>query len=196
MSKGEQTRSAILSEAIKLASIQGLDGISIGGLAARMKLSKSGLFGHFGSKEALQQAILEAVAERFVGQVIRPALQQPRGEQRLRAFFDNWLAWVDNDILPGGCPLMGAALELDDRPGPLRDYLASQQSQFIRTLERMAQTAVSQGAFRQDVDIHQFAFDLYGIGIGYSIWLRLLRDADAKHRAAVAFEALLARVRI
>ena len=195
MNKGEQTRAAIVAEAIRLAGVQGLEGISIGALAARMKLSKSGLFGHFGSKAALQQAVLEAVTERFVDEVIRPALREPSGELRLRIFFNRWLAWVENDAIPGGCPLMAAAIELEERPGVLRDYLAEQQYQFIDALTRMAASAVASGSFHSDSDTRQFAFELYGIGLSYNVWTRLLRDPTAKDRALRAFGNLLERFR-
>ena len=123
MGKGEITRHAILERATALASRSGLEGISIGHLAEDLGLSKSGLFAHFGSKEALQVEILRFAAERFVENVVRPALAQPRGEPRVRAIFERWIAWDRSHSVPGGCLFVAAASELDDRPGPARDEL-------------------------------------------------------------------------
>ena len=120
MRKGEQTRTLILNEAVALASQVGLEGLSIGSLAARLHLSKSGLFAHFGSKEDLQLQTLRQAQLRFEETVFRPALKAPRGLPRLRALFVNWLGWIKhNDELPGGCLILAASVEYDDRPGPI-----------------------------------------------------------------------------
>ena len=119
--RGTRTREAILARAVAVASEQGLEGLSIGALADDLGMSKSGLFAHFRSKEGLQIAILEMAGARMVDEVVRPALAAPRGEPRVRALFDRWLAWEQSPSLPGGCPFMAASFELDDRPGPVRD---------------------------------------------------------------------------
>src|SRR5216110_1068336 len=116
MSKGERTKTAILEHATGLASQVGLTGLTIGVLADDLDLSKSGLFAHFQSKEALQLQVLEFAAERFVATVVRPALSTPRGEPRVRAMFENWLKWPKESALPGGCFFVAAAVELDDQP--------------------------------------------------------------------------------
>src|SRR5262245_18016589 len=122
MRKGESTRNLILNEAVAFASRVGLEGLSIGSLAGRLDMSKSGLFAHFGSKEELQLLTLKQAQTLFRERVFSPALEEPRGLPRLRALFSNWLAWVEqNDELPGGCLMLAASAEYDDRPGPVRD---------------------------------------------------------------------------
>src|SRR5712691_7251134 len=120
MRKGANTRHAILTHATGLASQVGLTGLTIGALADHLRLSKSGLFAHFRSKEALQIQVLEHAAASFVEAVVRPALPLPRGEPRMRALFERWLEWDQSGALPGGCVFVAAATELDDRPGPVR----------------------------------------------------------------------------
>src|SRR5688572_22653645 len=127
MSKGAETRAAILQQAAAIAAVDGLEGLSIGRLAGAAGLSKSGLFAHFGSKEALQRAVLEAVVEDFRASVILPALREPTGVGRLDELFTGWIDWAAAERKSGGCPLLGAAIELDDKPGELRDYLVEQQ---------------------------------------------------------------------
>jgi AcrR family transcriptional regulator len=191
MYKGEMTRAAILERAAAMASVHGFEGISIGRLAADAGMSKSGLFGHFGSKEALQHAILEFVIEDFKARVIAPALREPTGEARLRALQTNWLTWTGQEPLVGGCPLMAAAVELDDQPGPLRDYLVAQQEAWLDCIRRMAQKAVAEGVFRDGLDTRQFAFEFHGIGLGFSFARRLLRDPQAQKRAVKALDRLI-----
>lgn len=118
MRKGELTHQTILETAVRLASRVGLHGLSIGGLAEELSLSKSGLFAHFKSKTELQVQVLEAATAAFTERVIRPALGQPRGEPRVRALFDGWLTWDRDKYLEGGCIFVAAAAELDDVPGP------------------------------------------------------------------------------
>jgi AcrR family transcriptional regulator len=191
MQKGEQTRVAILEEAVSMAGVLGLEGISIGRLASQAGMSKSGLFGHFGSKEALQQAILEFVVEGFKTKVVAPALRETKGEARLRQLFNRWLDWADQDLLTGGCPLMTASVELDDRPGGLRDYLVLQQEGWLDAVRRMAQKAVADGVFRDRLDTKQFAFEFHSIGLGFNFARRLLRDARARTRAQSALDRLI-----
>ncbi len=191
MRKGEHTRATIIDEALATTSRLGLGGLSIGALARRMRLSKSGLFAHFGSKEALQGAVLEAAIERFTGHVLTPALARPRGLPRIRAVFENWLSWHRAAGLPGGCPLSAAAFELDDQPGPLRDFLAEQQARWLDSLARLSASAATAGHFRADLEPEQFAHDLTNIMLGYCLGSRLLRDPEAERRARDAFERLI-----
>jgi len=191
MGKGENTRAAILSEALEVASVKGLEGISIGDLASRIGMSKSGLFAHFGSKDSLQQAVVETVVSRFAENVVLPVLGIPSGEQRLRALFVNWLHWTDEINQRGGCPLIHAAIEFDDQPGLLRDYVVDQQERWLDSIHRMAQKAVEQGEFREDLDTRQFAFEFNSIGLGHNNASRLLRDPDARRFAFASFERLL-----
>jgi AcrR family transcriptional regulator len=192
MRKGEATRQHILDHAVSLASKVGLDGISIGGLADALQLSKSGLFAHFQSKEGLHLQILEYAAGRFVDVVIRPALSAPRGEPRLRALIENWMNWPQRSRLPGGCVFVALAAELDDKHGPVRDRLAELQRDWMDTIQNVVRTAVGEGHFRREVDPEQFAFELYGIMLAYHHAARLLMDPKAETRARRAFEALIA----
>jgi AcrR family transcriptional regulator len=191
MLKGEQTRTSILERAVAMASVRGFDGISIGRLANAAGMSKSGLFGHFGSKEALQHAVLEFVVEAFQLKVMGPALREATGEARLRALFDAWLDWMGREPLPGGCPLVAASVELDDQPVPLRDYLVEQQEAWLDCIRRMAQKAVAEGAFRDRLDTRQFAFEFHGIGLGFNFARRLLNDPQARARAHKAIDRLV-----
>jgi AcrR family transcriptional regulator len=195
VSKGEQTRHAILERAAGLASQIGLEGLSIGRLAGALDLSKSGLFAHFRSKETLQVETLRFAADLFVERVIRPALQAPRGEPRVRALFERWLAWAKASPLPGGCLFVASASELDDREGPARDEVVRQQRDWLELIANVARTAVREGDFRSGVDVDQFAHDLNGVMLAYHHASRLLRDQAAEARARRAFEALLRAAR-
>jgi len=195
MRKGEQTRGTIVDAALQVASVEGLEGLSIGSLAARLNLSKSGLFAHFGSKEALQLAVLEEAVERFVERIVRPALRQPRGLPRLEALVLNWLAWIKDSGLPGGCPIQAAGLELDDRPGPLRDYFVRRQQIWQDTLVQAVRGAVAEGHLRADTDPARVAFELQALAYGYGVQQRLMSDPRAAEFARTAFADLIARHR-
>lgn len=193
MSKGETTRAAILDDALSLASRIGLEGLSIGELAKRTEMSKSGLFAHFSSKENLQVEVLRVAAQRFAEMVVAPAIRKPRGAPRVRALFENWLRWSKADFSPGGCIFIAASTELDDRPGPTRDFLVGAQRDFMATMAKSAQIAVEEGHFRSDLDTEQFAYEMYSIYLSYHHFARLLRSPHAERRARRAFEALLER---
>jgi AcrR family transcriptional regulator len=193
--KGEETRQRILDGAVALASTQGIEGVTIGELANALDLSKSGLFAHFRSKEALQIAVLQAAGERFTRLVVVPALRAPRGEPRVRALFERWLLWGNSAEMPGGCIFIGAAAELDDRPGPVRDVLVQGQKDLLGTLAHAARIAVDEGHFRADLDVDQFAFELFAIRLSFNHSTRLMRDPRAKERAHRAFEQLIASAR-
>ena len=195
MGKGSRTRGAILAQAVDLASVAGLDGVTIGALATQTGLSKSGLFAHFGSKENLEVETLRAAADRFVALVVTPALKQPAGIPRVRALFDNWVKWSVTHCARGGCLFVAAAVELDDREGPARDYLVQKQRQWLDTIARATQRAVEVGDFRDDTDTEQFAYDLYSVFLGYHHARRLLRDPRAETRARNAFETLIQNAR-
>ena len=193
--KGELTRQAILEHAIRLASKIGLESLSIGRLAEELELSKSGLFAHFKSKEALQIQVLEHAASRFIDSVVKPALQFPRGEPRVQALFERWLAWARHSPLPGGCLFVAAATEFDDRPGPIRDEVARSQHSWMGALSRCAAIAVQEGHFKPETDTHLFAYELQGILLAYHHAARLLGDPAAEAFARASFEGLLARQR-
>jgi AcrR family transcriptional regulator len=189
VTKGEDTRASVLSAALSLASEEGLLGITIGGLADKVGMSKSGLFAHFSSKENLQVEILKAAIDRFVAQVVTPALKAKRGEPRLLALFERWLAW--KDVLPGGCIFAVASVELDDKPCAARDVLVESQKDWIDTLAGAARIAIEEGHFRKNLDVEQLAHEVYCIGYGGLQVARLLRDPKANARARAALDRLV-----
>jgi AcrR family transcriptional regulator len=193
--KGEATRTAILDHGARLATQVGLEGLTIGRLATELHLSKSGLFAHFRSKEALQIQVLDAAAERFVDGVVKPAVREPRGEPRVRALFDRWLAWTKSNSGPGGCLFVAAAAELDDRPGPVRDRLVALQKGWLEMIAIVFRTGVTEGVFRTDLDPEEFAHDLYAVMLGFHHAKRLLKDPRAEARAQAAFGRLLSAAR-
>ena len=190
MGKGDETRTAILIESARLASTIGLNALSVGALADRTGLSKSGLFAHFKSKEQLQLQTLEYAGEFFVDVVLRPALTASRGEKRVRVLFERWLEW-ETRALPGGCIFAAAGVEFDDQPGPVRDALVRQQRDWGETIAAVAATAVAEGDFRADVDPGQFSFELQGIMTAFQRSTRLLGDPLARDRTMTAFDRLL-----
>jgi AcrR family transcriptional regulator len=191
MGKGAETRERILDQAVAIASRDGLEGLTIGSLSSELGLSKSGLFAHFGSKDALQLQVLQAAVARFNETVVRPALSAPRGEPRIRAFFDRWLEWSNHPAMPGGCILVVASIEFDDRPGPQRDFLARSYSERATFLAKAARMAVEAGHFRTGLDAEQLAFEMECIVLGFHHAQRLLCDPKAEQHARAAFERLL-----
>jgi AcrR family transcriptional regulator len=195
MSKGERTRKEIIEKAFLLAGNIGLEGLSLGVLASETGLSKSGLFAHFKSKEALQLEVIEEVIERFSQSVIRPALREPRGEPRVRVFFERYLDWIAHCRPNGGCIYMSLCQEYADRPGPVRDKLVASQRDFQDTLTRIVQTAKDEGHFRADLDVELFTFEFIGLKMGYQHQLKFLQLSNALPHARLAFVDLLARSR-
>jgi AcrR family transcriptional regulator len=192
VAKGEQTRQAILTRAFEIAKMVGLSGLSIGRLAEDTGLSKSGLFAHFGSKEALEVAVVEEGARQFVAFVMAPALRQPRGEPRIRALFDRWILWGQQ---PGGCFFVGAMAELDDRSGAPRDALVQTCKDWLDTLATAARITVNAGQFRPEVDPDQFAFEVYSIMLGFHTYQKFLREPESLERARGSLERLLCSAR-
>jgi AcrR family transcriptional regulator len=191
MNKGEATKIEILDVALEAARREGLDALTIGSLARALEMSKSGLFAHFQSKQNLQCAVLEHAADVFTEMVMRPAFALPRGEPRLRALFDNWLAWAQSDEVDGGCIFLAAATELDDKEGPVRDYLVATQDRWLGTLARCIRMAQDEGQFRADLDIDLVAYQFYANMMSYHFYARLMRDPKAEGRARETFEQLL-----
>jgi AcrR family transcriptional regulator len=187
-----QTRSLILETALKIASREGIEGLTIGELAKAVGMSKSGLFAHFGNKDQLQLSVLELATTNFVEFVMRPAFKVARGEPRLNAFLNNWLAHLnDESLLPGGSILIAASIELDDRPGPLRDYVQKSQKDLISNIEKAARLAVEEGHFRKDLDIEQFAWSMYSFVLGYHHFKRMLEDPKAELHLKRSFNGLI-----
>jgi len=183
----------IVDRALVLANQVGLEGLSLGVLASDLKRSKSGLFAHFKSKEELQLDVLREAIDRFVNLVVKPALEQPRGEARLRTLFDGFLDWVRGRYVKGGCIFMALSSEYSDRPGPVRDLLVESQRNWTKTIARVTQTAVDEKYLRADVDALQFAYEVVGIGMAFKHAYKLMDDPQAEKRARTAFENLLAR---
>lgn len=192
MTKGELTREVILDEAAEVAGRVGLAGLTIGSLASRVEMSKSGLFAHFQSKEALQLKVLAHARERFVDRVVRPALATPRGEPRVWVLFERWLECA-NDATAS--LFVSASAEFDDQPGAIRDQLVSDHWDLMDAVAQIFRTGISERHFRADVDAAQFAHDLHGVMLAYFYAHRLLRDAAAEAHTRRAFEALLAAAR-
>lgn len=193
MSKGQQTRTAILDEALQVASRVGFEALTIGQLADQTGMSKSGLFAHFRSKEQLQLQTLDHSRAWFVDTVLRPTLATPRGEPRVRALFEHWLTW--ESVLEGGCIYVSASIEYDDRPGPMRDALVRNQQDWLDSVATVVRTAIAEGHFRDDTDPGQFAFEFNGLTLAYHQALRLMRDEHALDHTRAAFEALVVRHR-
>jgi AcrR family transcriptional regulator len=195
VSKGASTRDSVLGHALALASEVGLEGLTIGTLAERAHMSKSGLFAHFESKEALQIAVLDDAVRRFVDAVVAPALRQKRGEPRLRALLEYWLRWANADFMPGGCVFVASIADLDDRKGPVRDRLAASQRDWLETLATAARIAIEEGHFRADLDPSQLAHEILTLAYGTHLIGRLLSQRDVEARLRKAIERLLVDAR-
>lgn len=184
--KGSQTREAILDRAVDLASVEGLEGLTIGRLAAELQMSKSGLFAHFGSKQDLQLATIAAAAARFRATVVEPALEQPEGAARLRALAERYLDQVD--AYSGGCFWAATAAEYDDRPGPVRDAIAAALDAWLAALEQQARAAGVENPQR-------LAFEMYSLVTGANSRYRLGGDRRVFAFAREAIERLLPQPR-
>jgi AcrR family transcriptional regulator len=186
--KRANTRETILDHAYALARHDGLEGLSIGTLAADVGMSKSGVFAHFGSREELQLAVLDAGGQRFMARVLLPALKQPRGLPRLRAIVASWFEWVREH--QSGCVLLSAASEYDGRNGALHDKVVSQQVDWRGGLQTAIAQAVTEGHLRADTDTAQLAFEIYALMLGLHHDAGLFGFDEAGQRAAQAFERL------
>ena len=193
--KGERTRQSILERAVDLASLEGLEGLTIGRLAEDLRMSKSGLFAHFGSKEDLQLATIQAAAARYVAEIFTPALNEPRGYPRLFAICSSWLSYVRRGVFPGGCFFVAASFEFDGRPGVVRDRVRELMDEWFGALEKAIRMAQDEGHLDPSVDAAQLAFELNALLIGANFSFHLRNDADALDRAERAVRARLDAVR-
>ena len=191
LQKGQATRAAILDAALGLASHMGLEGLSIGALAEVTQMSKSGVFAHFGSREELQISVIREYHAKFEEEVFYPALKQPRGLPRLRALFERWIKRVSVEI-DSGCIYISGAVEFDDRPGPVRDALASMVRDWHGALERAIRIAVDEGHLRPATDATQMLFEIHGLILALHHDARFLRLPGAMERVHRAFEQVLA----
>ena len=177
-------RDAILERAVEVASQEGLEGLTIGRLSSELGLSKSGLFGHFGSKEELQLAAVDTASAIFVREVVEPALDAPDGAARLRAYCDRWVGYLERKVFSGGCFFSAASVEFDGRPGAVRDKLRANQAALFTELARHAQLAGVE-------DPDQLVFELYSLIQGANAHYQLLNDEEAFARARRAMDRLL-----
>ncbi|HTN49831.1 MAG TPA: TetR/AcrR family transcriptional regulator [Burkholderiaceae bacterium] len=188
--KGDQTRAAIVDAALAMASSEGLEGLTIGTLADRMRMSKSGVFAHFGSREDLQLAVLKEYVRRFVDEVLRPAVRKQRGLPRLEAILERWVAFLARELTQG-CIMIAGAVEYDDRPGPQRDamveIIAGWQAEVLRAIRQ----AVEEGHLKRNVDAAQMVFEIYGVMLAMHQDARLLRSADSARRARIGLRRLI-----
>ena len=186
------TRTAIVERALEVGSVEGLEGLTIGRLADDVGMSNSGLIRHFGSKEGLQLAALDAGIELFVREIWEPAADSEPGIVRLRALCDAWVSYLERNLLPGGCFLTAAATEFDGRGGPVREATREAWARWLRLLEREARTAIEAGQLPADGDPAQIAFELNGIGMALNNALQLHEDPAGVRHARRAFERVLA----
>ena len=187
------TRAAILERATALGSSEGLEALSIARLATEVGLSKSGVIGHFGSKEKLQLATVEAAIRRFRDEVWVPVAEQPGGLLRLRALMASWLSYLEREVFPGGCFLTAASIEFDDRPGPVRDAIAAAWRRWLDVIEREVATAQAHRQLAaRDASPRQIAFQLHAYVTAGNLAKQLFRDTEALDASRVAIERLLA----
>jgi AcrR family transcriptional regulator len=189
LTKGNTTREHILERAYEMARRDGLEGLSLGSLAHGVGMSKSGVFAHFGSREDLQLAVLEAGTRRFVEQVFSPALGKPRGLERLRCIVAAWFDWVR--LAEGGCVLLAAVSEFDGRPGALHEAVVRQQTEWRAALCKSIAMAIEAGELRQDTDPGQVAFETYALVLGLHHDAGLFGYESSASRAARAFDRVI-----
>lgn len=192
--KGDITRAAIVEAALAIARREGFEGLTIGALAAQMRMSKSGVFAHFGAREELQRAVLAEYAARFVDAVLRPAVRRPRGLARLQAVLDNWLRLMAREI-EQGCLMISGSIEYDDRPGSMRDAVVETIRGWTAELLRAIEDAKATAELRADVDARQLAFEIHGLMLGFHQSARLLHEADSARRVRAGLQRLIEAAR-
>ena len=189
--EAQRTHDAIIDRAVHVASLEGLQGLTIGRLASDLGMSKAGVIGRFGSKEDLQLATLEAAIERWTEYVWRPAEQAPPGLPRLRAIAETWSGFLGDCPFPGGCFVSAAAFEFDGREGRVRDAVKDALDRWHDVLAREARIAIDAGDLRGDPD--QIAFELNAIAVGTNQGAQLRRDPRVGDRCRRAMERVLTR---
>lgn len=194
MRKGELTRAAILEVALDLASRDGLEGLTIGLLADKMNMSKSGVFAHFGSREDLQSEVLKLYHSNFEREVFFPSIKEARGLPRLKAMYARWIKRVTVEIA-SGCIYISGAVEYDDRPGPIREELAGMVRAWQTALLRCVEQTIAIGHMKQGTDPHQVVFEMYGLILALHHDARFLRMPGSVNRAQVGFDRLIEHYR-
>ena len=190
LQKGLQTRAVILDAALDLASQKGLEGLSIGALADMTRMSKSGVFAHFGSREELQISAIREYHARFEQEVFYPAIREPRGLPRLQALFERWLRRVSEEVARG-CLYISGAVEFDDRPGPVRDALVGMVRAWQSALEKAIGLSIAEGHLRTDTDPQQMLFEIHGLILSVHHDARFLESASAPARARTGLQRIL-----
>lgn len=190
--RAARTRRQILRAAMDIASAEGLEGLSVGRLASDLKMSKTGVFSHFGSKRELQLATVEAAKEVFVDRIVKPALTEPRGALRLTAMLNRWLEYVEKIVFRGGCFFAAASAEFDSRPGAVRNQIALHTKAWLVGLEDEIRFATSSGEFRSSVDAAQLAFELHAYVQEANWAFKLFNDKSAFERARRAIARSIA----
>jgi len=188
-------RDRILERGLDLMSQAGLSGVTLGVLASDVGMSKSGLFAHFRSKEAVQLALLQHMARIANAVVVAPAMKKPPGLPRLTTLTKKWLGWATKAGLRGGCPVAAALFELDDVDGEVRTEVAAMEGRWRALLSQLTGEAVALGELRADLDVKQFVWELCGIYLSHHASSRFLKDPQSDRRALQAFGALLERSR-
>ena len=176
--RGDKTRREILEAAVHIASAEGLEGLTIGRLAGEVRLSKSGLFAHFGSKEGLQLAVVSKARDIFVREVVERAYERERGLVRLLALLDEWLGYVSRSVFRGGCFFMASAIEFDSRPGKVRDLIAEMSRSWLDAIENEARYAQEVRQLNSRVDASQLAFELHALGHEANWYYNLFQDSE------------------
>ena len=191
MQKYERTHQQLLRHGLGLVSSYGFGGVTIGELAAQAKLSKSGVFAHFGSSEALQLELLQAAAALAGREVVEPAMQAPPGLPRLRRLFDRWLGWAPRSGLPGGCPFVAATAEFDEVEGAVRDYLVETLEGLLGVFQQVIGEAVELKQLGAETDAKALAWQLFGLYNAHHTMQRLMHDREADAVALQGFEVLI-----
>lgn len=195
-SKGRASRTTILLAAAKLATTKGLDGLSIGDLAAEVGMSKSGLYAHFKSKEDLELATIQTAADIFDREVLRPAAGAPAGSQQLRALVDSFLSHLERRVFPGGCFFAAVAMELDTRPGRARDRVVAVQQNWLTLLRQCFLDAQAKGEVDSDADVAQAVFETQAALLAANLLFILNSDLMPLAQARQAVENVLARLAV
>lgn len=192
LQKGQQTKATLIEAALGLATQIGLEGLSIGAIAEVTRMSKSGVFAHFGSREELQISVIREYFSRFEQEIFYPALQAERGLPRVRALFGNWMKRVAVEI-QSGCIFISGAVEFDDRPGPVRDALASSVQTWLQALNRAIEQAQESGELDPAAQPDQIAFEIHGLILALHYEARFLKNPASLQRANTAFANILVR---
>jgi AcrR family transcriptional regulator len=191
--KGKTTKGRLLSVGLDTLSTVGLAGVTLGDLATKAHMSKSGLFAHFSSKEQLQLDLLDEMVRVADANVVAPAMAVAEGLPRLSALFTNWIGWSTRAGLRGGCPVAAAIFELDDLSGIVRDRVAELDARWRSLLTSLVTESIDRGHFQPNVDVEQFVWELFGIYLSHHASSRFIRDPKADTRARMAFSSLIER---